>query len=236
MEDSWSEMAPLRREQIESGRDITFNKVFVPFYVKLIAALRCNSIVEVGCGTGHLAKNLSTMVERTYAVESSPGMHAVATDVLRDSGVVLIHSSVERYDAQERFDCVISHLCAQAVSDLTNSLRGCVRLLKDDGRLIFSIPHPCFWNDYQPYFESNDFDYTAEQFANATLTISLDRDSKMRRIPFHHRPLSYYIDAIVASDLRIRKFDEIFPTADVQRLYPARWKRPHFCVFESTRS
>jgi SAM-dependent methyltransferase len=236
MEDSWSAMAPLRREQIESGKDVTFNKVFVPFYLELVAALRCNSIVEVGCGTGHLAKNLSKIVERMYALESSSGMHAVATDVLRDSGVVLIHSSVEGYHGQERFDCVISHLCAQAVSDLNKFLRSCVGLLENDGRLIFSIPHPCFWNDYQPYFESNEFDYTAEQFANATLTISLDRDSKMPGIPFHHRPLSRYIRAIVASDLQIRRFDEIFPTEDVQRLYPTRWKRPHFCVFQNTRS
>lgn len=236
MLDSWSAMAPQRREQIDSGQDITFNKVFVPFYRSLMTNLRCNSIIEVGCGTGHLAKELSRMAQRVYALEPSPGMHVVATDVLRNSGVVLIHNSVEQYQPEERFDCVVSHLCAQSVSDLDRFLKGCAGLLNNNGHLVFSIPHPCFWNDYQEYFESNKFDYTREQFTNATLTISLDRDTKMPGIPFHHRPLSRYVGAIVAGGLRIERFDEIFPTDDVQRLYSTQWKRPHFCVFQNMRS
>ena len=233
MLDSWSAMAPLRREQIDSGQDITFNKVFLPFYRGLIADLRCSSIIEVGCGTGHLAKELSRMVKQTYAVEPSPGMHTIAADVLRDSNVTLTHTSVEQYQPDERFDCVVSHLCAQAVSDLNGFFGSCAGLLKNDGRFIFSIPHPCFWNDYQPYFNGNDFDYTVEQFTKATLTISLDRGSKLPGIPFHHRPLSRYIDVIVASGLRIQRLYEIFPSKDIQLLYPDLWKRPHFCVFQS---
>ena len=236
MPDSWSAMAGQRREQIDSGRDITFTNVFLPFYRNLVTDLGCNSIIEVGCGTGHLAKELSRTVQRTYALEPSPGMHAVASEVLRDSGVELINRAVEGYATKERFDCVISHLCAQTVSDLNRFLQSCGGLLEPNGCFIFSIPRPCFWNDYQPYFEVDGFDYMKEQFTNATLTISLDRASKMPGIPFHHRPLSNYISAIAASDLEIRKFDEILPTDSVQRLYPKRWERPHFCVFQSTRS
>jgi len=235
MLDSWSAMAPQRREQIESGRDITFNNVFVPFYRNLVANLRCKSIVEVGCGTGHLANELAGMVERVYALEPSVGMHAVAAEVLRNSKVILLHNAVEQYQAEKPFDCAVSHLCAQSVSDLDGFLKGCTRLLTDEGHLVFSIPHPCFWNDYQPYFSSNPFAYTVEQFTTATLTISLDRDSKMAGIPFNHRPLSRYIEVIAECGFAVDRFHEIFPAADVQLLYPKPWERPHFCVFQTTR-
>jgi len=160
-------------------------------------------------------------------------MHAVAADVLKGVKVALINSSVEHYETQKRFDCVVSHLCVQAVSDLDKFLNGCARLTKTKGRVIFSIPHPCFWNDYQSYFESSEFEYTTERFTNATLTISLDRDSEMPEIPFHHRPLSRYVDAIVKAGLRIHRFDEMFPSDQVQMLYPTRWTRPRYCVFEA---
>lgn len=232
MSDSWSAMAPRRREQIESGQDLTFTKVFLPFYRESIRRIACTSLIEIGCGTGHLVKEFTQIGQQTYALEPSPGMHAVAANILRDSGVVLINRAVEQYETGLRFDCVISHLCAQAVSDLDRFLRSCAGLLEKHGRFIFSIPHPCFWNDYQPYFEEDEFDYSAEQFTNATLTISLDRESKMPGIPFYHRPLSRYIDAIVAAGLEIHRLTEIFPSQEVQKLYPIRWARPRYCVFE----
>jgi ubiquinone/menaquinone biosynthesis C-methylase UbiE len=228
-------MAPRRREQIESGQDITFSKVFVPFYRSLVLGMRCNSIIEVGCGTGHLAKEFSQIAERVYALEPSVGMHSIAADVLRDSRVTLVHNSVEQYQATEQFDCAVSHLCAQAVTDLSAFLKGCTGLLNSNGQLIFSIPHPCFWNDYQRYFNSQGFDYTVEQFTVATLTISLDRESQMTEIPFNHRPLSRYVEVISQCGFAVDRFHEIFPTADVQSLYPKPWERPHFCVFQSNR-
>jgi len=230
----WSSAAQIRREQIESGRDVTFNRVFLPYYTSAVNNLGCRSLLEVGCGTGHLSKHLSQLIPVVHAIEPSPGMHEVSTAVLLETGVELVKCKLEDFNGDRKFDCVLSHLCGHVVAHLDSFLRDCSKWLADGGTFIFSLPHPCFWNDYQPYFDPKEFDYASECFTSATLTISKARDEKMTGLPFHHRPIGRYVESIVAARLVIRRFDEIFPPAGIQALYPAPWKRPHFCVFHVT--
>ena len=231
MQDDWSGIAARRRQQIEGGADLTFTKVFSPLYQGVVDRLRFTSLVEVGCGTGHLSRQLSRGVERAYALEPSAAMHGVATEVLHGSGVVLLPAKVEEFQPDEPFGCVISHLCAHTTADLDGFVRACRQLLTESGTFVFSIPHPCFWNDYQQYFRKDQFDYVSDRFTYATLTISLDRESQMPGVPFHHRPLSRYVSAISAAGLYLQQFEEVFPTPEIQALYPEPWKRPHYCVF-----
>ena len=54
MPNRWCDSAELRRSQIESGLDLTFNEVFKPIFVEKISSLNPARILEVGAGTGHL--------------------------------------------------------------------------------------------------------------------------------------------------------------------------------------
>src|SRR5205814_6098433 len=85
------------------------HKRFLPFYRESIRRIACTSLIEIGCGTGHLVKEFTQIGQQTYALEPSPGMHTVAANVLRDSGVVLINRAVEQYETGLQFACVISH-------------------------------------------------------------------------------------------------------------------------------
>jgi SAM-dependent methyltransferase len=210
--------------------------VFVPYYSAVLADLRCQSLVEVGCGTGNLSKHMAGFIPIVYALEPSPGMYRIAAKVLDKSCVRLTKSKLENYDPGRKFSCVISHLCVHVVPHFEAFLGNCANLLARDGTLIFSIPHPCFWNEYQAYFDPKHFDYVTAKFTFATLTISKDRSERMTGLPFHHRPLSQYVDAIARLGLRICKFDEIYPSRKIQLLYPAPWKRPHFGVFQAIKT
>lgn len=69
----WSNSAELRRKQIESGRDITFNHVFAPTdLVDRLSDLSPHSVIEIGAGTGHLSRALSDSGFSVTAIEPSP--------------------------------------------------------------------------------------------------------------------------------------------------------------------
>lgn len=235
MPQRWSKAAGLRREQIESGLDITFNRVFLPYFLGCMEERAPNRILEVGCGTGHLAARLATVVPHVEALEPSPGMHSVAKDVLGNSNVKLHHSTIEEFRPSQRFDLVLSHLCGHVVSDIDGFCRACSDLVAARGLFVFSLPHPCFWNDYKEYFPRTEFRYAREQFASVALTITKDPSRPIDGLPFHHRPLERYIAALRNCGMAVTRLDEILPPKSVQQLYGEEWRFPRYCALHATR-
>jgi SAM-dependent methyltransferase len=233
----WDNAANIRREQIESGNDITFNQIFVPYYLECVKTHKPKTLLEVGCGTGHLASRLAIEVPQVEALEPSPGMHKVAKVVLANSSVKLHFTTAEKFDGSQMFDMVISHLCGQAVADIETFLRACSKCLENDGLLVFSLPHPCFWNDYREYFPKTEYRYLNEQFAYAKITISKDARS-IENVPFHHRPLGRYVEALDKIRMALVRLDEIMPSKSVQALYGKEdhCPFPRFCVLHSIKN
>lgn len=231
----WNKAANLRREQIESGLDITFNRVFVPYFLGCIEESAPKKILEVGCGTGHLSARLAKVVKHVEAVEPSPGMYSVAKRVLANTTVKLHHFSVEDFRPSRRFDLVFSHLCGHVVADIDSFCRACSDLVDVGGLFIFSLPHPCFWNIYKEFFPRADYRYAKEQFASVALTITKDPDRPIDGLPFHHRPLGRYVTALRNCGMALTRLDEILPSKSVQQLYGAEWHFPRYCALHATR-
>jgi SAM-dependent methyltransferase len=236
MPERWNKAAALRREQIESGLDITFNQVFVPYYLERVKALRPRKVLEVGCGTGHLSVRLIAACSYLEALEPSPGMHAIAKDILRNSPVELHNTAIEGFRSKHRFDLVVSHLCAQVVADIDAFCSACAATLAPHGRFLFSLPHPCFWNDYKEFFPRENYRYMEEQFASVTLRITKDPDRPITGIPYYHRPLGRYITALNKCGLALTDLDEIVPSKKIQNLYGEEWRFPRYCVLHATQT
>lgn len=231
MPESWDSAAELRKEQIESGLDITFSKVFLPYYLKLVTDSRPSSVLEVGCGTGHLSSELSKLIAKVVAIEPSPGMHTVAREVLNGSGVQLINKRVQDIKIEQTFDLIISHMCIQTTNNIGDFL-GSVRVLMNEGScFVFTIPHPCFYNDYKRFFSSKEYSYIVPMKKNITFSITNDPDRPISGVPYNHRPLSCYFDFLKKHDMLVADFHEIIPEFTVQNLYGANWETPRYCVF-----
>lgn len=226
----------MRREQIESGLDITFNRIFVPYFLECIKERAPQRVLEVGCGTGHLAARLANVVRHIEALEPSPGMYSVAKEVLVNTTVKLRHSTIEEFRPSKRFDLVVSHLCAHVVADIDTFCRACSALVGLRGLFVFTLPHPCFWNDYKEFFPQANYRYATEQFASVALTITKDPSRPILGLPFHHRPLGRYVSALSNCGMALTRLDEIIPPKAVQRLYGTDWRFPRYCALHARRT
>lgn len=233
MPQRWNKAAGLRREQIESGLDITFNRIFIPYFLECVEECAPKRVLEVGCGTGHLAARLAKVVRHVEALEPSPGMYSVAKEVLANTTVKLRHSTIEEFRLSKRFDLVISHLCGHVVDDIDAFCRACSSLVGLQGLFMFTLPHPCFWNDYKEFFPRADYRYGTEQFASVTLTITKDPDRPIEGLPFHHRPLGRYVSALNSCGMALTRLDEIIPPEAVQQLYGTEWRFPRYCALHA---
>lgn len=226
----WCNSALIRREQIESGIDLTFNEVFKPLLINKISALMPKNVLEVGAGTGHISKELSAIGMEVTAIEPSNGMYEVAKDVLSNSDVKLINCTSFELEQSKIFDVAFSHLVAHVVDDLIGFFQSIGKHLSQSGHFIFSIPHPCFYNEYKGFF-GNEYNYIIPVAKNVSFTITKDKENKISDVPYHHRPLSTYINSLVKSGLVIDRFDETYPEEAIQAKYGQKWENPRYCVF-----
>lgn len=231
---AWDEASDIRKEQIESGADLTFSKIFVPYFINLVQRLKPKSILEVGCGTGHLSLALSTFVNNIDAIEPSKSMYNSAISLLKDTNVKIVKSSVQEFTSKEKYDMIISHMCVQTVSDLKDFFLSIGKLANANSTFCFSFPHPCFYNAYKRFFKEDEYQYSKAVSKNIALTITTQPNRPIKGIPYHHRPLNEYIKGLKMVGMCLKDMDEIFPNKVVQALYGSPWKEPRYLVLHAS--
>lgn len=189
------------------------------------------TILEIGGGTGHLARELSRQVSQYVLVEPSAGMYSVACKTLDGTDIELCNQTVQEFSKSDRhFDLVLSHLCIQATSDVNAFLVALARTLTASGTFLLSLPHPAFYNDYKKFFPTETFLYTEEIATMVTFTLTLDPGTEIKGVPYYHRPISKYISALSHAGLAVSSMDEIYPSDEIQKLYGAPWRTPRYPV------
>ena len=230
MPNRWNEFANLRRIQIESGLDITFNDVFIPYFINIICKLRPEKVIEIGSGTGHLSKAVAKQGFAVTAIEPSDGMFKVSQDVLKDENIELFNCSSRELQIEKVYDLAFSHLVAHVTEDVECFISSIAVHLNSGAHFIFSIPHPCFYNEYKNFL-GDEYNYMERMIKEVAFYITKDPINVISGVPYHHRPLSEYVNSIVASGFALEVFDEIYPSKEIQKKYGKDWVHPRYCVF-----
>ena len=139
---SWCELSTIRKVQIESNKDITFSKVFVPKYLEKLSNYSGKKIIEIGCGTGHLAKELISSIEfeNYIALEPSLGMYEKAKDMLNDCKYLeLKNFSIGNLKGEIKVDIILAHLVFHVVEDIETLLKDSFERLQPNAKLLISI-------------------------------------------------------------------------------------------------
>ncbi|MFT4551393.1 MAG: SAM-dependent methyltransferase [Chlamydiales bacterium] len=225
----WDKAAKIRREQIEKKLDLTLSEVFCPFYTDIISKESPTSVIEIGSGTGHLALHLSKKVKKYIGIEPSKGMFDVAQKVLKESNVELINDLAENISPLETYDLLLSHMCLQTIENIDEILHSISLLMDEKSVFVFSIPHPCFWNNYSKW-GADDYEYMNKTYGTVHLKITKDPENQFE-IPYAHRPLQHYFHSLNKNNLCVSNLTEIFPEENIQALYGKPWKEPRYIAF-----
>ena len=81
-------------------------------------------------------------------------MFDVAIDVLNGCNVEVINCTIFQVPKMPKFDVVYSHLVAHIIDDVDEFFISIAKHLDCGAHFIFSIPHPCFYNDYKQFLGS----------------------------------------------------------------------------------
>lgn len=236
MSESWDTIADWYAEYLRSGsalhdfsRDILLDR--------LPDDLGDQRILDVGCGEGFVSRALAGRGASVLGVDAAPRMigHARAAEQERPTGAVYAvdDGCTLATVPTGSVDWVTAGLALNNVPDLAAALRAIRRVLVDGGRLVFTIPHPCFEAPHATWAEAGRRvigEYLGEGFWRSS-----DPEG-VRRAGNQHRMVSTYVNGLLEHGFVIESMAEPAPGAKVAAQQPRRAGLPPFLLLRARRS
>lgn len=229
IEREWDNIADFRDKIILSGEDISLIDVTEPFVLEFISSKNINSIIDCGCGTGHLSYLISKISgKNVVGIDISSRSIKIAKNNYRNrDNLAFIHSSIINYF--EKFptnvDACVANMVLMDIVELEDNLKAIYNLLTTNGYFCFTITHPCFWSIYWNYFNESWFNYNSEICITAPLKINGNFVGETTHI---HRPLTQYISLCNKVGLEVVDIEELYPQQTHQNY---KYDYPRFMGF-----
>lgn len=204
----WDAIANLREQQVASGRDHSANFVLAPAI--LDALPRSSSLVDIGCGTGWLTSRAAPRARLVVGVDPSPESIAIAQMLHAGDSITYRAETVEQYARRRtrpNFDAAISNMAASSAPDLQQFFSASRRLLRRNGLLIATIPHPCFWPLYWGYASHPKFRYENSFAVEGQFKIR-KQSTQLVTTHFHH-PLELYFSTLTRAGFKVEAVREL---------------------------
>jgi SAM-dependent methyltransferase len=136
------------------GEGNAFQRVLIsPATERLLMVLPGETVLDVACGNGVFARRLAELGARVVAVDFSERFVELARARTEEAGYgdaveYLVADATDEEQmlalGEERFDAVVCNMALMDMPVIDPLMRALRRLLKPNGRFVFSVQHPAF--------------------------------------------------------------------------------------------
>ena len=183
----------------DAGNDF-HRRLIEPSVLQLLDLRAGESLLDIGCGNGALARRLAILGARVTAVDFSAAMIALAQG-RGYAGAVIDYRLLDATDENallqlgaRQFDAVTCTMALMDMPTVAPLFRAARQLLRQDGRLVLATAHPAF-NSNNPVFvhEKEDRDGVVSDRYGVKLYDYLDMPPvKGSGAPGEPEPHTYY--------------------------------------------
>lgn len=210
MGDLWEQHAQWWQDGFTAGADAEYEEQIIPLTRSCLTGAR--RVLDVGTGEGQIARvAVADGAELVVGVDPTVAQLSVAH--ARGGGPTYARASAEALPFPDAsFDAVVVCLVFEHIPDHEPAIAEIARVLEPGGRFVFLLNHPLlqapnsgwvidhileeeYWR-VGPYL---DEDVTMEELAPGVV------------LPFVHRPLSQYVNAMAAHGLLVERMEEPAP-------------------------
>ena len=207
----WDSSSRAWADFVRTGKDHDRDALNNPAAFKLIGDIKGLTVLDLACGEGYNTRILAKKGAKVTGIDFSPRQIELAKQEEKKEKLGIKYLVMDAANLTELpdsyFDLVTCFMALQDIENYRKAVSETSRVLKPNGRFIFSIPHPCFEkitvngeriNAADAYFGETKFpiDWNMKRLTMSFRTISF------------HRTLTDYFDAINKSPLRVSKLVE----------------------------
>jgi SAM-dependent methyltransferase len=204
---TWSEIAPWYDDLLSSGSGP--HETALATLLALVPDSLDGSVLDVACGQGLATRALADRGARfVTGVDAAQPMIEIATRRTAPTAPISWRvDDAERLQTCQSasFDGVVCQLALMDIGDLDACLRAIHRVLKPDGWFVFVIGHPCFLAPHAttaPDPSGRDGRLVSRYFDPEFWRSSSPHGVRGQAGNFH-RPLSGYLNSLIAAGFRL---------------------------------
>src|SRR5579862_4481388 len=209
IEDHWERTAGWWQLEFTDGADPEYEEQILPLAAAHLAGAR--RVLDVGCGEGQLCRLAAASGAQAVGVDPTVAQLAVARE--RSGGGEYVRAVAGHLPfTSGSFDAAVACLVFEHIQDTDQAIAEVARVLEPGGRFLFFLNHPLLqtpgsgWIDdhilMEQYWRIGPYlieDTTMEEVAKDVV------------LPFVHRPLSRYVNALADHGLLVTRMEEPTP-------------------------
>ena len=209
-DDLWERNAGWWQEGFTDGADAEYEEQIVPLASECLAGAQ--RVLDVGTGEGQIARMVAGAgASLVVGVDPTAAQLRVARE--RGGGVVYARAGAGALPFRDAsFDAVVVCLVFEHISDHVPAIAEIARVLELGGRFAFFLNHPLLQAPGSGWVVDHILDeqywrigpYLVEDVAMEELAPGVV-------LPFVHRPVSQYVNAMAAHGLLVERMEEPMP-------------------------
>jgi ubiquinone/menaquinone biosynthesis C-methylase UbiE len=197
-----------------------YQDIVLPTVLEMVGEVDGQSICDVACGQGWIARFLATRGAQVTGVDLSERLIMLARryEEQEPHGITYIEDDAQHAETlgDASFDGAVCILALMNIPDLAAVLSTLHRILKPGGWLVAAISHPCFQTPDSEWLSTDrgTLVRTVERYVEERLWTSHNTGGVRGRVGSHHRTLGTYLNGLIAAGFTL---DEIREPAAVGR-------------------
>jgi len=236
--DQWDNAAESWVDFVRKGKDYYRDELNNPAFFSLLGSVRGQLVLDLACGEGYNTRKLAKKGAVVTGVDFSEKLIDLArTEEAKDRlNIDYRWSDAARLKefSAGYFDLVTCFMAMQDIENCEKAISEVHRVLKANGRFVFSIPHPCFEMIVE---DGNRISTNAKYFGVAEDHVhwKMERLLKPFETTSFHRTLTDYSRVLHDNGFLIKRLVEPRPTSKGLEKHPPLRQvllRPHSIIIE----
>jgi ubiquinone/menaquinone biosynthesis C-methylase UbiE len=254
----WNDSSESWADFVRGGKDYYRDEMNNPAAFKIIGNVRGKHVLDLSCGEGYNTRILAQRGAKVVGVDFSEKMIKLARQQEKREKLGIDYNVSDAGKLKDfgdgSFDVVVCLMALMDIERYEDAISEIARVLKKNGRFVFSITHPCFefggtisggpigeWKYKGGTVEKEASHLEVKRyFGNAKIEISWDMERLVE--PFKttsfHRTLTDYFRELNKSGFLVSRLVEPKPTPRGAGKYPSLRKHtkiPHSIIIEAIR-
>lgn len=207
---SWETHADWWIDGFTDGADPEYEEQILPLAAAELAG--ATRVLDVGCGDGQVSRLATKLGVEVTGVD--PTWNCVRVAHARGGASFARAAAAQLPFADARFDAVVACLVFEHIRDVDSAIAEVARVLQPGGRFCFFLNHPLLQTPNSGWIDDQFLDPPEQYWRIGPYLMedeTLEEVEKDVFIPFIHRPLSRYVNALADNALLVERMLEPSP-------------------------